>query len=378
MWCAHINKLIGSALGTSRLDIDDVLKGIPAHNLIETHQFSLSEQHFDEQINRLEINFISSTVEYVRTTPLYGITLENTLLLTDSISFEVLSDDDVIQVLNGGLVSSSFYSSYGDFVLDPPRAAIVSRFSIPKVVTGGDDPIESTSHDVFELLNRLNVEESMAIDLLTLTLDGAITPIGSVTKSSDGINLGKQITKSAATRAWAPPSKVLTTEAKDKFHNLWSVVSEGTKKSRHFLTIALRRYAIALSRPSLDDKLIDLMICAEALFLRVEQNELTHKLAYRAALLLGENSIQQREIFKFMGEAYSMRSKVVHGAKSYTQNPKDSEQLSSIITRLSELLRLALLKMLAIALNSQTSSELIDWKDLMFRGATSLDISPPN
>jgi len=50
------------------------------------------------------------------------------------------------------------------------------------------------------------------------------------------------------------------------------------------------------------------MICAEALFLGDGKGELTHKLAYRAALLLGENPALKKDIFKFMIDAYAMRS----------------------------------------------------------------------
>jgi len=266
----------------------------------------------------------------------------------------------------------------GDFVTNPPRVAIVSRFSMPKVVGGDGDNAETDRQAASRLLNRLSIDEAMAIELLTLILDIAITPIGSVTESPRAINRGKQYQTNSIANMWALPSKELTVAAESKFSDLWPVVSAGTAKSRHFLTVALRRYALALSRPSLDDKLIDLMICAEAIFLRVEKGELTYKLAYRAALLLGENPVQQKDIFKFIGEAYDMRSKVVHGNKSFTQDSTGSERLNLIITRLSELLRQSLLKMLALALNPQATRDLIDWKDLMFRETAPLDVTALN
>lgn len=368
LWSGHMNKLVGSAMGSRRLDINDVLKGILARSLKETNQFALSEIHFDEHVNQLETMFHSTTVEYTKTTPLYGVSLQKKLSFSNNLSFEPLNDDDILQCLDVGLITSNFYGAQGDFVIDPPRAAIVSRFSMPKVIRGDQDVTDNIPHALTEAWNRLIVEESMAIDLLTLLLDVGIAPAGSVTKSQWLMDGSYQTQKNAIANTWAIQNKPLNIEVSEKFCHLWPVVSDGTKKSRHFLAIAIRRFALAMSRPSLDDKLIDLMICAEALFLRVEMNELTYKLAHRAALLLGENPSQQIDIFKFIKDAYSMRSKVVHGNTSYTRDPKDAERLSSTITKLSELLRQSILKMLALALNPQAPSELINWNDLMFGG----------
>ncbi|MEW6164758.1 MAG: hypothetical protein AB1642_06825 [Pseudomonadota bacterium] len=377
LWCSHMDKLVGSAMGSRRLGIDDVLRGILAHHLMETDQFDLSEAYFDEHVDRLEAFFHSSTVEYIRTTPLYGVTLQKSLSFSDAVSIEPLSDSEILHFLNAGLISSDFYGSH-DFVHNSPRAAMVSRFSMPKVIRGDHDPAETNLQAVTEVWNRLTVDESMAIDLLTLHLDARIAPAGSITKSQWLMDGSSQIQKNAIANAWALQGKPLTEEASDKFSRLWSVLNDSSKKSRHFLAIAVRRFALAMSRPSLDDKLIDLMICAEAIFLRVDMNELTYKLAHRAALLLGETPTQQADIFKFIKEAYAMRSKVVHGNKSYARDPKDAEQLSLIIAKLSDYLRQALLKMFALALNPQAHSELINWNDLMFCGTTPLDIPSLN
>jgi len=61
------------------------------------------------------------------------------------------------------------------------------------------------------------------------------------------------------------------------------------------------------------DSFLDIMICLEILFLKGTQQELTYKLAMRIAHLLGKNVYDRSEIFKFIKEAYSLRSKIVHG-----------------------------------------------------------------
>jgi len=197
LWLNHMNKLVGGFMGSSRLEIDGVLRQILTRSLKATDQFELSEAHFDKQVNALEKLFLSSTIEFIRTTPLYGITLQEDFAITDAISIESLSDDEVVRLLNIGLLSGNIYGSGGDFVHEPARVAIVSRFSAPKAVYGDSDPPAIDTAAVTELWNRLYLDEAKAIDLLTLTLDVAIRPIGSVTASSSVMNSSYQIQKNA-------------------------------------------------------------------------------------------------------------------------------------------------------------------------------------
>jgi Apea-like HEPN len=366
LWSSHMNKLVGSAMNSHRIDIKVVLKKIPSRILADTRQFVLSVHHFDEQVNRFELMVNSPTIEYIRTTPLYGITLQNNISLSDQISFETLTDDKVITLLDLGLITSDSFGAGIDFANRPPRTAIVTKFFIPKTVRGDADNPEPLNNAVLELWNRSTIAETTAIELLILIQGTAITPIGSLTNALGATNGGSRLQRNAIANAWAIPSINLTAEAAQKFHQLWPIVSDSSKKSRHFLAIALRRFALAMSRPALDDKLIDLMICAEALFLPDGNAELTFRLAHRAALLLGDNPKHQKEIFDFFKAAYGKRSTIVHGNKSLLNDAKDIVDLNETITQLSEYLRKSILKMLEIALHPQAPNELINWTELMF------------
>lgn len=370
VWSKHIDTLVGSTSGQFRVDLDGLLIEIALQSVSETNNFVLIKEYFNNKVDRLDELFLSQFVKYRRTTPLYGISSIERFPITNSISIEPLNDKEVIELLDVGIVSSQFSWQGGDFVHNPPRIALVSHYSLPKIIgeTNETDNIANQNF-VKDLWNRLSVDEAMVLEMLTLLLDVAITPIGSVTKALDTLNGMLQFQKNGLGNVWNLPTKDLTQEVKEKITTLWPLISGSAKNPKNFLGIAIRRYALAMSRPSLDDKLIDLMISAEAIFLRVDNNELTYKLAHRAALLLGKNSIQQKEIFKFLKDAYSMRSKVVHGANSYAKEPRDIEKLTNTICRLTEIIRESILKMLELALNPHVSSELIDWNDLMFPDA---------
>lgn len=89
------------------------------------------------------------------------------------------------------------------------------------------------------------------------------------------------------------------------------LASEGVT-DRTNLELALRRFVLALSRPRDDDGLIDLAIAAEALLLG-QENELSLRLALRAATLAEKTTLSPREVFDRMRSAYRVCNKVVHG-----------------------------------------------------------------
>lgn len=368
VWGCHVNKMVGSSISKHRLSLDGLLIGIPVYSLNAKNNFGLSEQCFDEKVEILEQFFISPTVEYIKTTPLYGTTLQGKFSLSDNISIEPLRTDSVLDLLNDGLeLPRMFGSTYMDTVAcnDFPRAAIITHFSLPKEAVG-DDELQRNSDSLMQQLDRVSSDQDMVVDLLMLILGNPIRPLGSVMKSRGYMEGTRSIQKNEINNAWALKKKEFVEDDQTRLNELWPIFDGNNKKPFHFLVIAVRRFSQAMTRSSLDDKLIDLMICAEAIFLRVDKNELRNQLAYKAALLLGKNSVHQKEIFKFFKDAYDIRSQVVHGSKSFMQNDNDTEKLNSIITKLAEHLQNAILKMLNLALSHNSSNELIDWTELMF------------
>ena len=74
----------------------------------------------------------------------------------------------------------------------------------------------------------------------------------------------------------------------EELQNLWSDLTGGTLDERTFLAMALRRFNMAADRQQLDDRIVDLMIAAESLFLHDagspgERGELRFRLAVRVA-----------------------------------------------------------------------------------------------
>lgn len=84
---------------------------------------------------------------------------------------------------------------------------------------------------------------------------------------------------------------------------------------REELDVAIRRFGDSCVRHRNEDKLIDLMIAAESLFLRgTKEGEKSFRLALRAAQFFGEGGAS-KEIYDRMRLAYYYRSVLVHGGK---------------------------------------------------------------
>ncbi len=367
LWGSQVDKHVGNTMGQFRLGLSSVLMEIPGFILNKTEQCKFSEQYFDEEVERLESFFRSPNFSYVRITLLYGVTVLEKLHLTKTTSIEPLASTEVLELLNDGLVPPSF-TPLGlpfDLVHNVFQTAIVSRFELPKIIKDDNEIAKGTkdlpSNNISDYLD----DEKMIIDLLTLILRKVIKPLGSITKSR-AIMSGILFTKNDIGLSWINPNEELRKTDQEKIYKIWAVLGDGTKKSRNFLKIAVRRYTLAINRSSLDDKLIDQMICAEALFLVDGNAELSYKLSHRAASLLGNDPEHKREIFKFMKDAYNLRSKVVHGAKSHLHEPDDIKKITEMTARLSTYLHDTILKMLEISIDPKAPEKIIDWDQTMF------------
>lgn len=115
-----------------------------------------------------------------------------------------------------------------------------------------------------------------------------------------------------------------------------------SSKNTSFQT-AIRRFYFSSQRFDKEDKVIDLMIAFEALFLN-ENAELSFKLSLRVARFLADDC-DSSELFEFMKKAYNLRSKFVHGEglkpRSKDNIMRDLE-IKITIKKLYEILRLSI------------------------------------
>jgi hypothetical protein len=104
-------------------------------------------------------------------------------------------------------------------------------------------------------------------------------------------------------------------------------------------------------RTKQEDQLIDLVIALEALFSPSEKVELGFRISHRAALLLGNDAEQRRELARFFRRVYNGRSVIVHEGKSpfvaKVKTRKHTQPLLSVgdLGRAGDLVRQAILRL---------------------------------
>ncbi len=161
----------------------------------------------------------------------------------------------------------------------------------------------------------------------------------------------------------------LTAEDAAEFMVFWDAFKRAEQRS--VVDAALRRFSYAADRHRTDDRLVDLAICAETLFLGgsdspQDRGELRYRFSLRAASFIDIDATK-RETFRFMRNTYDARSAIVHGGSP------ESEVLCSLGGERVELevftdavegvLRLALRK--AVTLNGPRRGPLLDWDELI-------------
>jgi hypothetical protein len=111
-------------------------------------------------------------------------------------------------------------------------------------------------------------------------------------------------------------------------------------------------------RVSAGDRLIDLVIALEALFSPKGPTELSFRISHRAALLLGRDPGERREIGHFLRTIYSGRSKLVHeGANPFVPSKKRGSLSDGDLRRTGDLVREAILRLAVLYLRGEQDRE---------------------
>lgn len=130
-----------------------------------------------------------------------------------------------------------------------------------------------------------------------------------------------------------------------KLKIFWKNYHKLIQKKHSSFNVAIRRFYILNQKFDQEDKLLDILIAFEALFLS-ETAELSYRLSLRISKFLQEE-YDSASLFDFIKRVYSIRSKIVHGSPIKSKDLKFNEDqltLKIFNADLIEILRKALNK----------------------------------
>jgi len=362
---AQLDSLVGGAgAGSMRRDRFAIFGAVVLQMLHESPQFALSEERADEISAQIVDDLLSDKIVHIRTTPILGLRTEDEITLDDGLSIRPLSDTLTSRFLELGIqIGNRLASPYGDFYHDVTKVAIFLTKPFRKVInpTSTSDVDAKAWHD----FASGNVETTV-LDTLRIFKSGDIRVAGTITEAQglfrSGTSYGPlgvhgQVLMSTA--------YALSKHEHSAFTALYRALK--AKSSTPSLSLAVRRFSIAADRQQLDDKLVDYFICAEALFLPDAEDELSFRLAIRAAHFLAEDKAEQRRVFEFFRRAYHARSRIVHGKT--LKNLKDSSgkivPLGQFVGELEGYLRKAISEILLSKRFSGIPAK-SEWDQLLF------------
>jgi len=135
---------------------------------------------------------------------------------------------------------------------------------------------------------------------------------------------------------------------------------------------SIHRFNLAFDRGLLADRIVDLVIAAESLFLGdldvQDRGELRFRFALRAAKFIEHPNYSEHDIFRVMRLAYDARSAIVHGGSPKVTRLPDSEsaKLPTFIDAIEELVRLGLRKGLSMKEDGKKMRQAEYWDALVF------------
>lgn len=120
---------------------------------------------------------------------------------------------------------------------------------------------------------------------------------------------------------------------------------------RKSLYLACKRFQRAYEDVDAEDRLIDLMIAFEALFLKGKKDGPKGKpIAVACSNLLGKNEEERKKIKQTLAEAYLIRNSIVHGSEYPRIESDDKEEvyfdtLSDLVSKVEDYLRESIKKL---------------------------------
>jgi Apea-like HEPN len=367
----HLDRLVGTNTGTVRLKAANILWSVIGAMLNDDGAFAFTDERFDRKWRELVEFFGAERIAFKMVAPLpYLVVPEFPLRLNTELVLDRFTKDEVTRCCQVGLLRPEWQR----FPLIGAEVAVGIRRTmfLPKLIRTGDEPHERRDiADEGRFSNRPPGRDDLVVDdvlsALRLFKHIQVRTAGHASwTNSFWLNTG---TSYRVLRQWPYGGKYeLSAGEVLQFLELWHLLEEGAAR----FGFSLHRFNLAFDRGLLADRIVDLVIAAESLFLGdlgvQDRGELRFRFALRAAKFIEHPNYGEQDIYLVMRRAYDARSAIVHGG-----SPKDtrlpdnpSAELPTFIDAIEELVRLGLRKGLSMKEDGTKMRQPEYWDTLVF------------
>lgn len=280
------------------------------HALAHSSNYQLSDDQLIESFEQYYSRWESRTFLTYIICPLYG--LDKALYGSEIGNFKVVPFDDKLKSLvwnnlsfMTGRDSLSNFSSI-KYVLYREKTSSISDRDLIKEVTA--------ILSAFRLIGAGKIYSPYMVRIPQLSHQtvGGYNPLSDFTPPTFYLHSAKLDISGAAV-----------------FKKLQEIYSCLTSANAHEVEFAVRRYNLSFSRYYIEDKIVDLTICLEALLLHGMHDELKYRLSLYLLALLGKD--KDIDLNKFAKEMYDLRSEIVHSNLQFSEIYKKESRRNKVL-----------------------------------------------
>ncbi len=155
------------------------------------------------------------------------------------------------------------------------------------------------------------------------------------------------------------PPYILDSQDETNLRVLWNQIKDLGIDKYKSIYMAVRRFNFSYDRDMAEDKLIDLMIAFESLYLLDGEGELTYRLSLRCAHYIGQDKNKRKEAFENLKKAYGFRSRIVHGKSIKSKDLEKITSLTQFTAKIEEYLRISI-RLFLENLQKKSDKEIIE------------------
>jgi hypothetical protein len=367
----HLKRLVGTNSSARRLEADDILRSAIYAMLDDEGALVFTDERFDCEWRELVHFFSADRIAFKMVAPLPHLVVPDfPLRLNNELVLDRLAEDEVTRCCQVGVLRSQ--SQRFPLLFAEVTVGIRRTMFLPKLILPEDEPpMLPDAADEGSFGSRPLLRDDLVVDdvlsALRLFKHAQIQTAGHATWT-DSPWLS-DTTSFRVLRQWPYGGKYeLSVEEVPQFLDIWRLLEEGAAR----FNFSIHRFNLAFDRGLLADRIVDLVIAAESLFLGdlgvQDRGELRFRFALRAAKFIEHPTYDEHDIFRVMRRAYDARSAIVHGG-----SPKDtrlpdnqSANLPTFIDAIEELVRLGLCKALSMKEEGNMLRKAEYWDDLVF------------
>ena len=358
----QLGAIVGTVLRSGGLQEDELIDGLLQETTLRRGAIGFDEDSFRLAYAHIENALFADHLEFKMVAPIFQVEMARLpLTLDDNLTIDEMSIDELNAVASAGLMARVVRPD-ADKDVFKRLEAVMYRYRLPKRVSttadsGEDDDDDLADHA--EIMRLSDMTETVVEDVmraLRLVHHGAFSIPGAIhlpqtwfdeaqEPRCDFLQTGSRHYLMTAT---------FSEEGCSQVEGIYQALHRPTVTNQRGILEAVRRYSFARDRHRPEDRMLDLMIAAEALFLDDgNTSELRYRLSLRAAFFLGQSGREREVIFRFMKLAYDARSSIAHGGSPGQLRDPDGDQIDlELFTKyLDRYLRSAIKKALQAAPN---------------------------